>query len=74
MLAPLPHGMAIDPETVKYFSVRPDRPKGPAGPVVFTVIVRTDDDKAIPIASFDKHEEAVSLSQKCGRLVNKASD
>lgn len=72
MLVKLPYGACVDPEVVKYIHVRIDRPKGATGPMAFTVVMKTEEDQPIVLATFDEHGPAVALSSLCGKLVNAA--
>ena len=74
MLCVLPHGVCVDPEIVKYISIRADRPAGqPTAKMVFSVIMKTDaDDHLQVIASFDDRTEAESLTLECAKRINKA--
>lgn len=72
MLVVLPHGVCVDPEIVKFFNIRSERPKGPAGVTVHTVVLKTDEEHLLIIGSTDSREEAETLSVECARRVNKA--
>lgn len=74
MLCVLPHGVCVDPEIVKYISIRADRPAAqPNAKMVFSVIMKTDaDDHLQVIASFDDRGEAEALSIACAKRINKA--
>lgn len=74
MLCVLPHGVCVDPEIVKYISIRADRPAAqPNAKMVFSVIMKTDaDDHLQVIASFDDRAEAEGLSLECAKRINKA--
>lgn len=76
MLAVLPHGVCVDPETVKILTIRTDQGKGPTPDkraMLFVVTMKTDaDDQWIVIAAFDDRAEAEHLTAECSRRINKA--
>lgn len=74
MLVILPHGVAVDPEIVKYLTIRTDRqPGAPPNQLVFTVFMKTDVDEHLQsLGTFDNREEAEALSLECARRINKA--
>lgn len=73
MLVVLPHGIAVDPEIVKYVTIRPERPQGPKGPIIFSVVMKTDADEHLQVlGAYDKREEAQALSGECAKRINKA--
>lgn len=74
MLAVLPHGVCVDPETVKILSIRAEQGKGPDKKgMLFVVTMKTDaDDQWIVVAAFDDRGEAEKLTQECSRRINKA--
>jgi len=72
MLVLLPHGVCVDPEIVKFFHIRTERPKGPGKPIMHTVVMKTDEEGFLVVAATDDREEAVKLSQTCAKLINKA--
>jgi hypothetical protein len=74
-LVQLPHGACVDPEIVKYVTIRVDRPLGMGKPVVFTVVLKTDaDDNPLLLATFDDRAEAEALVEACAARINGASE
>ena len=75
MLTVLPHGVCVDPETVKILNVRIDRTPGPNGVLTYTVVMKTDvDDAWIVVQSFDNRGEAEKLTAECARRINGEPD
>lgn len=72
MLVVLPHGICVDPEIVKFFNIRTERPKGPGGEMVHTVVLKTDEEHLLIIGASESREEAEALSVECARRINKA--
>ncbi|MCA9566431.1 MAG: hypothetical protein KC656_01255 [Myxococcales bacterium] len=72
MLVVLPHGICVDPEIVKFFNIRTERPKGPGGPQVHTVVMKTDEEHLLIIGATEDRDEAEKLSTECARRINKA--
>ena len=72
MLVVLPHGVCVDPEIVKFFNVRTERPKGPNQGLSHTVVLKTDEEHLLIIGSTGDRDEAVALSVECARRINKA--
>ncbi len=71
MLVRLPHGMCVNPDTIKLIHVRPDRRKVGGKPVmVYSVVIKTDDDAFLAIASYAEREQAEELANTCARRVN----
>ena len=71
----LPHGVCVDPDTVKILNIRTDKQPGANGAYSYTVVMRTDvDDGWIAIAGFDNRAEAEALSTVCARRINGEPD
>lgn len=72
MLVVLPHGYCVDPEIVKYLTIRVDRPQQPNAKLMFSVVMKTDaDDNQQLLGAFDDRKEAEALSMECARRINK---
>lgn len=71
MLVELEHGMCVNPEIVKLVHVRADRT--PAGGATYTVVLKTDQDGFLVLATYDDRDEAEKLAFDCADRVNKAS-
>lgn len=75
MLVSLPHGIAVDPDIVKFITIRMERPQGPQGPTIFTVVMKTDADENFHvIGAYDNRKEAEKLSKECARRINAGDD
>lgn len=72
MLVVLPHGFCVDPEIVKYLTIRVDRPQQPNAKLMFSVVMKTDaDDNQQLLGAFDDRAEAEALTNECARRINK---
>ena len=73
MLVKLFNGVCIDPNTVKYLSVRGEmvRESGKMQQV-FHVALKTDSDEMLKVGTYEDREEAEKLSEECADKINKA--
>jgi hypothetical protein len=72
MLVVLPHGFCVDPEIVKYLTIRVDRPQQPNAKLMFSVVMKTDaDENQQMLGTFVDRAEAEALTTECARRLNK---
>jgi len=70
MLVELPHGMCVNPDIVKLVHVRMDRQQRTSA-MLYSVVVKTDDDGFLVVATLDDRDEAEKLAAECADLINK---
>ena len=69
MMVELPHGMCVNPEIVKLIHVRMDRQQR-TNTLLYSVVIKTDDDGFLVIATLDDRGEADTLAAQCADLIN----
>jgi hypothetical protein len=70
MLVQLQHGMCVNPEIVKLVHIRQDRQQK-TNSMVYTVVIKTDEDGFLVLASVDDRAEAEELTRDTARRINK---
>lgn len=64
--------MVVNPEIVKLIHIRADRPtQRGATSMVYSVVMKTDDDGFIVLAAFDDRAEAEELAHEAAKRLNK---